>query len=281
MRVDRTLTLLVAGTLRRNGKPGATLPILMYHSVSDDAERGTSPYYRVATSARRFAEQMDWLKELGYVGRSIEESFDRTDSNGSGGKTVVLTFDDGFRDFYTTAWPILKQRGFSASVYLATGFLDNPARRWRGKECLSWDHIRELRADGVRFGSHTVNHPKLVELGWDEVTTEIASSKKRIEEQLQEHITSFAYPYAFPRERKLFVRRLEQSLRDEGYRSCVTTVIGRGALSGSDMFLRRIPVNDADDRPLFRAKMAGAYDWVGSGQLIWRRLKRTSVATTA
>src|SRR5689334_1258885 len=71
MRFDRGLTLYCFRTL---GGAARQVPVLMYHSVSDDAEAGVAEYYRVATSPRRFAEQMQWLAEAGYRGVSLEEA---------------------------------------------------------------------------------------------------------------------------------------------------------------------------------------------------------------
>src|SRR2546421_7757964 len=106
IRLDRDLTLSVFCRLS-SVQEKKCIPILMYHGISDSIESVT-PYYRLTTSPRRFAEQMRWLQESGFTGVSLEEALDFMD-NGRQGKAfpVGITFDDGFHDFYTAAWPIL------------------------------------------------------------------------------------------------------------------------------------------------------------------------------
>src|SRR4029077_8679909 len=106
-RFDRLVSLYLSRPLRRAGwiRPGAWLPILMYHSVSSDLEEGVGPYYRLVTSPQRFAEQMQWLADLGYVGLALEDALAML-VNGklNGSRPVVITSDDGFRDFRVAAW---------------------------------------------------------------------------------------------------------------------------------------------------------------------------------
>ncbi|MCD4812025.1 polysaccharide deacetylase family protein [bacterium] len=87
---------------------------------------------------------------------------------------AVLTFDDGFRDFYTYAYPILKKYSFTATVFLPTGFIGNGQSIFNGKEHLRWDEVREIRFNGIEFGSHTVSHPKLRNLKRKNVENELS-----------------------------------------------------------------------------------------------------------
>jgi peptidoglycan/xylan/chitin deacetylase (PgdA/CDA1 family) len=274
MRWDRYLTLGMFGPLCQAGLGfgGKGLPIFMYHSISDDPETGVKPYYRVATSPRCFAEQMQWIRQLGYTGVSVEEGLSAGGTtNGPG--PVAISFDDGFRDFHAAAWPVLRRHGFGVTMYLPTAFIDRRRKAFHSKECLTWEEVRELRGEGVRFGSHTVNHPKLHELPWHEIRVELTVSKDCLEQALQEPVTSFAYPYAFPQEDRRFVTRFVELLREVGYRHCATTVVGR-VLAGDDPFcLKRLPVNSSDDRALFTAKLDGAYDWFCGVQRAFRHFR--------
>lgn len=245
----------------------------MYHSVSSDLEQGVKPYYRLVTSPGRFREQMQWLSELGYTGVALEEALSGGIHSSLTGRQVAITFDDGFQDFYTEAWQILERHGFTATVYLPTGFISQTRKSFGGRQCLTWDEVRELRRSGIWFGSHTVTHPKLYNLSWKEIDRETKNSKECIEEELQEEVTSFAYPYAFPQEDDQFRRTITTLLRDRGYRSCVTTVIGRSRSADDPLFLSRLPVNSCDDRQLFEAKLQGAYDWLASAQYAYRRMR--------
>lgn len=127
---------------------------------------------------------------------------------------------------------------------------------------------------GIRFGSHTVNHPVLHKLNWRDIESEICDSKNLLEDRIQASVTSFAYPYAFPQEDRAYVTRLRRMLREAGYRHCMTTLIGRARLGDDPYLLKRLAVNSDDDPDNFQAKVEGAYDWMGSAQAGFRRLKR-------
>jgi len=279
-RFDRYLTLSLFRPLRQAGLVNGeqSIPVLMYHSISDDPEEKIQPYYRLATSPRRFAEQMQWLGNSGFQGVSLEEALAAlADGKSSRRPLAAITFDDGFRDFYTEAWPVLQRHGFTATMHLPTGFIGTPRKSFRGQECLTWNEVRELRAQGVRFGSHTASHPKLHELSWTAIGNELAWSKTRLEQELGEVVTGFAYPYAFPQEDARFTERFAELLRGQGYRNCATTVVGR-IRAHDDLFrLKRLPVNSCDDEDLFLAKLHGNYDWLGPAQRMVRQIKRLSV----
>src|SRR6266496_3149617 len=113
MRWDRSITLSLMHPLTRMGLlrtiPG--IPILMYHSISVDAETGVTPYYRLTTSPRRFREHMQQIRDTGHSVVSLDEALDTLTRAPDARGMVVLTFDDGFRDFLTNAWPILDEFG--------------------------------------------------------------------------------------------------------------------------------------------------------------------------
>jgi peptidoglycan/xylan/chitin deacetylase (PgdA/CDA1 family) len=269
MRLDRIVTLCVARPLRAAGIGASkrALPILMYHGISDDPQPEFSPYYKTTTSRAVFEQHLRRLTEGGYRSVTMDEAASILQAGDARmDKTVVITFDDGFRDFYDLAFPALKQHGHTAVMYLPTAFIGNDRRSFKGRGCLTWQEVRELRAAGIEFGSHTVSHPKLYELSWQEIEIELAVSKERIERELDEEAASFAYPFAFPQQDERFADKFKKMLRDLGYRNCATTIIGR-ARAGDDLFcLKRLPANVCDDRALLDAKLTGAYDWLALPQ---------------
>lgn len=285
MRLDRLVTLgLVAPWQKLLGPdPERRLPILMYHSISDDPESAAAAYYRVCTSPRRFAEHMEWLAAAGWQGVTVSEGLAALGSSPEPGakspasppaKLVAITFDDGFRDFHTAAHPVLQRHGFSATMYLPTAFIGEERKSFKTHECLTWSEVRELQQAGIEFGSHSVNHPCLIELARPEIEAELRESKATIEQRLGVPVGSFAYPYAFPQEHRSFAASFRELLATTGYRSGVTTIIGRAGAAHDHLRLPRIPVNSDDDHFLFTAKLAGAYDWLAMPQRISKTIRR-------
>ena len=274
MSLDRLLTLYLFRpliTLRNNADSARALPILMYHSLSDDPEADKANYFKVCTHPERFSQHMDFLHQNGFQGVTLQEGLERLDSSeGSSKQAVAITFDDGFRDFYTEAYPVLQKHRFSATMYLPTAYIGDTTKSFKGKECLNWNEVHELDNAGIEFGSHTVNHPKLVELSKTEIHTELSESKQRIENELGKPTHSFAYPYAYPQQDTEFSRHFTSVLEQCGYDNCVTTAIGTARHSHNRFQLKRLPANSADDKPLLAAKLTGAYNWLATFQ----RLKK-------
>lgn len=182
-------------------------------------------------------------------------------------KYVVLTFDDGYRDFYTHAFPVLKKYGFTATVFLPTAYIDNNGKPGlKGKQHLSWDEVRELQAQGISFGSHTVNHPQLRKLSGHEIEDEVTRSKKAIEGKTPGTCSHFCYPFKYPEENKEFTRRLCNILGSSGYTCGVSTKIGLATKDDEVFSVRRLPVNTADDGRSLAAKLSGAYNWIALPQ---------------
>lgn len=173
------------------------IPILVYHQVTP----GDPPanYPQTAVSRRAFEKQMHYLHTHGYQTISIETAAFPQAASSVPQKPVAITFDDGYRDCLTVAYPILAGYGFHAAVFLVTDFIG-------GIECwekthhtsaplLSWDEIQALRAEGVCFGSHTRTHPRLIQQSPAQSDHEIAASKARLEAELGQPVRFLAYPY--------------------------------------------------------------------------------------
>jgi peptidoglycan/xylan/chitin deacetylase (PgdA/CDA1 family) len=256
----------------------------MYHSISDAGENGTHPYYQTNTSPSVFAEHMKFLHEYGYKVLNLPDAIKMLEKKagkslkkapGLDSKYVVITFDDGFQDFYTQAFPVLERYGFTSTVYLPTAFIKKASRRmFKNKLCLTWNEVQELDKRGILFGSHTINHPVLVDLKNAEIENEIKQSKEEIENALGNAVGSFSYPYAFPDENGAFTKQLRNVLEKCGYENGVCTRIGTLTECINDkFFLSRIPVNSCDDARLFKAKLEGGYDWLQVPQILSKKIK--------
>jgi peptidoglycan/xylan/chitin deacetylase (PgdA/CDA1 family) len=276
-RADRFATLNLFRLLGRGGLRAGErrIPILMYHSISETTQ-DAHPYFLTETSTAAFAEQMKYLHDNGYSAISLNEVVALLGSKpvAETKKYVVITFDDGYRDFYTDAFPILNKYGLNATVFLPTEYISGRARSFKTKNCMTWQEVRELRKAGVVFGSHTVSHPQLHSVSRAQLETELQHSKETIENELGERITGFSYPYAFPEDDREFTMRLQTQLKQCGYETGVTTVIG-SVQKLEDMFaMKRLPANSCDDPALFQAKLEGDYDWLRKAQYVRKLLKR-------
>lgn len=274
-RLDRFLTLYLFRPFFKDSRPNqVSIPILMYHSISDDTEKGSPGYYSVTTSPARFREHMEWLHAHGYSVTDLAQAIQSLHNNPPLENPVtVLTFDDGFRDFLSNAWPVLKEFGYPATVFLPTDYIGETRKRYKNRECLTWQEVRELQTQGVSFGSHSLSHPTLYALPWGQIRRELIESRNNIEDALQATVSLFSYPYAFPQQDRHFVSAFRKELLDGGYQVAVTTRIGHAQRRSDQLCLPRQPINDGDDQELFEAKLAGAYNWMAAPQKALRHVK--------
>ena len=275
-RADRFASLHIATHLvRLGGNRRRKIPILMYHSVGGKEQSGRGGYYQTSVSPENFSRQMAFLHRRGYstctLGEAIaclEKPAGRTED-----KMVVITFDDGFADFYWEAFPILHSFGLTATMFLPTGFISDSPVAFKEQCCMTWSQVRELQKCGIEFGSHTVTHPQLRTLGRPAIERELEDSKRVIEDKTGCAVDSFAYPYAFPQVDVQFKQLLRECLENAGYSNGVCTMVGRADSCSDRFFLERLPVNDLDDELLFDAKLKGAYDWFATPQAVVKGLK--------
>jgi peptidoglycan/xylan/chitin deacetylase (PgdA/CDA1 family) len=269
-RLDRLATLYLTSPLVRffGPKRGVRVPILMYHSISSNLFGMSHPYYHINTLPTVFFEQMHWLRNAGYRTVGLAEAWAGLASEADLSKVVVLTFGDGYRDFYTEAMDVLTQCGFGATIFLATDRIRQTSVCIAGADYLTWREVKLLHQAGVRFGSHTVTHPDLRSAYPEQLEYELGHSKEVIEQNLGVPVDSFSYPFAFPEEDKNFIRFLEDEMQNIGFDYGVSTILGRAGRSHNKFFLPRLPVNSWDDTLLLRAKLEGGYDWLHWAQLL-------------
>ena len=289
-RIDRLASVYLSHPLARvmRSVSAARVPILMYHSVSDSLFGKSHPYYQINCSPPVFARQMRWLRQNGYRTMDLTQMWKAMEAGQDVSKTVVITFDDGYRDFYTDALDAMRQCGFSATIFLATDRIQNSPVRIDGVDYLTWSEVAELHKAGIQFGSHTVSHPDLRSLSPEQIEYELGCSKETIEQKLGAPVESFSYPFAFPEEDKTFTQFLVGILENLGFENGVSTIIGRAGKHDNRYYLPRLPVNSWDDAALLRAKLEGGYDWLHWPQWLYKYahhnmslMQRASVAGTA
>ena len=273
--IDRIATIYFFHPMARSLARRVGIPILMYHSISDDAREDRDSYYATTTAPAVFLDQMQFLHAEGYRTVTLSEASRQFESNLKPGseKQVVITFDDGFEDFYLNAVPAMQRFGFTATMYIATDYVGETTRRFKGRNCLTWSQVRELEAAGMSFGSHTASHPQLHSVEIQQVENEVRDSKKAIEDNLGHAIDSFCYPYAFPEQDESFTSNLRQMLTGCGYTQGVCTMVGIADPQSDRLFLPRLPISSRDDSQFLRAKLEGGYDWLHSLQFAAKSLK--------
>lgn len=175
-------------------KNGA-IPILTYHSLDE----GSSA---LSLSPELFRRQMQFLKDAGFA---VIDLVELAKILGEGAalpdRAVVLTFDDGFESFYTSAFPVLCRLGFPATVFVVVDYVGRK-NNWPGqpswvetRPLMNWRQLSELSRHGIAIGSHTLTHPILSELDSEGLWREIYLSKARLEERLGGCVQAFSYPY--------------------------------------------------------------------------------------
>jgi peptidoglycan/xylan/chitin deacetylase (PgdA/CDA1 family) len=231
----------------------AKVPILTYHSVDESGSI-------ISTAPDVFRQQMKSLSASGYKAISLKELLGFFSENKiPAPKTVALTFDDGFQNFYTTAFPVLQEYGFQATVFLVTDHCgkyndwgDNPPKLPRSK-LLSWQEIKELNDCGIEFGSHTRTHPDLTQIDAAQADREIVESKQEIENALGTEVTTFAYPYG------KFNPSVKQ-VAEKTFAAACSTNLGKARRTSDFFSLERIDTYYLSNPRIFNSLSSRAFD---------------------
>ena len=235
------------------------LPILMYHSISRYA---TPEFKQFVVSPLSFADQMAYLYQQAYTPVTVSQFIDMR-SQGSSAlpmRPIVITFDDGFADFYTHALPVLVQYNFPATLYVTTAFV-NGTSRWLERagesmrQMLTWAQLREINALGIECGAHSHLHPQLDTLPGSIVRAEVVQSKRLLEDHLGRQALSFAYPFGY---QNALVRRL---VREAGYTSACSVKHTMCSVTSDPFSLPRLMVGADTDRDAFAALITGQDSW--------------------
>ena len=199
---------------------GEPVRVLMLHSIAEPANADESTYY---LSPGRFRVLLERMRDGGY--RCVDPK--KLEDKGAVWKRreLVLTFDDGYDDFYTEVFPLIAEHGLRPLVFLPVDWIgksngwdqDKPVR---SRKLMSLDQIRELQRHGVRFGSHSVTHPSMPALDPDALWREVSESKHRLEDLLGAEVSAFAYPFGETN------RRVRAAVILAGYKVAFTTTEG-------------------------------------------------------
>ncbi len=168
----------------------------------------------------------------------------------------VLTFDDGWRDNYTAALPVLRQLGFRATVFVVTSWIRGGPATGRWDETMSVDELVALKREGWEIGSHTHTHPRLPRLDDDAVRTELRGSRDILADLLGSPPDWFCYPYG------AFSRRVARQVREAGYQAATSTIRDNRVRAHQRFWLPRAMVMDTTTPLRLRYMMSGLYHMV-------------------
>ncbi|MGZ3626183.1 MAG: polysaccharide deacetylase family protein [Ktedonobacteraceae bacterium] len=251
----RVLRMILQERMRLNRAEKEKVPILMYHSISDHA----SPKFKqFVVSPKLFAEHMAFLQQHKYTPITVSQFVAALTQRGSKlpERPVVLTFDDGFADFYTEALPVLQQYGFTATLYTATAFI-NGTSRWLQHEgetsrpMLTWEQLKEINARGIECGGHSHSHPQLDTLSQAEAHREIVQCKKHLEDHLDQEVSSFAYPFGY------YTATIRKQVQEAGYKSACAVKFAMSSETTDPFALARLVVRPDTNVDALAALLGG------------------------
>lgn len=200
------------------------VPVIQYHKID---KPGPGVLVRGGfTPPARFAKQMAYLKKQGFVFYSASELIEYYAERGVFPPNgITVTFDDGWKDNYTNAFPVLQRFGIKATIFLVPSCIGEVSSKAMaegesGRAHLSREEILEMSKYGVEFGSHSMNHRLLHQLPSEEVRFEIEESKKQLANLLQEPCNVFAYPAGY------YSEVAQRMIENAGYIAAFSTVYG-------------------------------------------------------
>lgn len=222
-----TLTPIVTPTLTPTPTPGiflppinpgervARVPILLYHYISENPNKDDKARDGLSTPPYIFKEQLETLKSAGYTTITLDELAAFFEGKFSlPVKPIILTFDDGYIDFYLNAFPILASAGMKGVTFIITGFIG-------GGAYMNWSQIEEIaRSPYVVIAAHSIHHYVLTKSNESILKTELEESKRILEQHVGYPINWMAYPYG------TFDERVVSAAKEAGYVGATTTMPG-------------------------------------------------------
>lgn len=249
------------------------LKILAYHSISSNRNDA------LAVTPQNFERQMNYLYNKSYniinlneCGEVVKEGMNFLQ------KTVCITFDDGYKDNYENALPVLKKYEFPATIFLITNLIgtnkilepENFIRKFRYNQkyylCLDWEEIKEMESHCISFGSHTLTHPNLTKIPIEIAEKEIKDSKVLLEKKLLRKVDYFCYPKGY------FNEKVIKTVQNAGYSGAVVTPIHK-RFKNSLFTLKRIGIYRHDNIFRFKIKLSPLFSIIRKNKLLLSMIK--------
>ena len=227
--------------------------MLMYHRVNDYRNN------EMSISVKEFKKQVVWLKEMGFQNMRMAELELMTPDSILKSPKVIFSFDDGYKDNFIKAFPVLKEFGYTAIFYIPHAPIGKQdmyprdimeSNHLEHNQIMDWQNVENMYKAGMEIGSHTLTHKDLTQMNDVQAKKEIIESKTKIEEKLGAPITSFCYPGGYFHEKHI------DWVKEAGYLSACTTETGY--YNGESLFkIPRIAVLASDSFFIFKQKIVG------------------------
>lgn len=211
------------------------IPVLMYHKVGPDADNDA------VIREDLFRAQMKFLHDNGFHPLTMDQLNDYVrEGKAVPVKPVVLTFDDGYEDTYTIVYPVLKEYGFAATVYINPG--DMGTR-------LTWEQVKEMSENGITIASHGYDHVRMNELSDSEQAANVSKAQTALKEKLNITNEWFCYPYGRETD---YTQKL---MKENGIKLAVTMNPGWVHAGDNPYALHRIWIGNAVDLKHFEERI--------------------------
>lgn len=218
------MTHLLLINFSKSVLPKMKLPVIQYHRI--DLPGPNSRIRGGFTPPLRFRRQMEYLKAHDFVFYTASELVEYFQEYGIfPHKGIAVTFDDGCRDNYTNAFPVLRRLGIKATMFLVTSCLGKRSSLGvpEGEDPqlhVSRDEVLEMSRHGIEFGSHTISHRLLDRIPLEQARVEVEGAKRELENLLQEPCKTFAYPSGF------YSRAVRRIVFEAGHLCAFSTTMG-------------------------------------------------------
>ena len=228
------------------GPSAIRVPILMYHYIRVNPDPSDRLGFALSVTPSDFATQMDWLARNGYHPITTEDLYAYlSGARGLPSRPVVLSFDDGYADFFTTALPILRSHDFTAVSYVVSGFVGQPPY-------MTAAQIIEADRSGIEIGAHTVDHVNLARQSPNGMRYQLSASKQALEQFLGHPVLSFCYPSG------RFNSSVVSAVAAAGYHDATTTRVGSMRTLADRFTWGRLRVGGGESVEQFAAALLSA-----------------------
>ena len=225
------------------GRPQVRVPILEYHYIRVVTDPRDRLGFNLSVTPADFQAQMDWLQGNGYHPVDLNDlrAYFK-EQKPLPARPVILTFDDGYTDFYTTAYPVLQSHGFKGVAYIVPGFLDHP-------RYMTSAQVVEIDRAGIEVAAHTMTHADLTKASAAGLASEIQGSKNALERMLGHPVLDFCYPSG------MFNATVIAALQQFGFESATTELPGTDHTWASRLTWTRVRVNGGERLDQFVANL--------------------------